>query len=120
MMHGTRLISAAATMALAATTLVIAAAPASADPAHCSGWNNHPDRYSAGGISFANGTALRRGPYTDCDALGRAYPSHGIDVHCQVLNSNGVRWAFVRDTTTGVNGWVSQNAIQGGGPVPMC
>lgn len=119
-MHRSRVGSAVAAMALASTALVAGATAAAADPAHCNGWNDHPDRYSAGGISFGDGTAIRRGPFTDCDALGLGYSGQGIDVHCQVLNPNGMRWAFVRNTTTGVNGWVRQDAIRGGGPVPLC
>ena len=47
----------------------------------------------------------------DCDAFGRGYPSHGIDVHCNVKNSNGVVWIHVRDTPTAVAGWAAASTL---------
>jgi|GEM_PF-6504761 len=44
-------------------------------------------------------------------AFGRGYPSHGIDVYCFVINTNGNFWRYVRDTTTGVAGWAADSAI---------
>ncbi|MBM6404920.1 hypothetical protein JQN72_11770 [Phycicoccus sp. CSK15P-2] len=114
----------AAISVLFATLVAAPAGGAAADPAHCSGWNTHPDRYSVGDFSFGNGTAIRRGPYTNCDRLGLGYPGHGIDVHCAQRNTNGVVWIFVRDTTTGVNGWADPDALryefEVAGPIPLC
>lgn len=71
-------------------------------------------------MRFADGTAIRRGPYLECAALGRGYPGHNIDVHCGVYNANGVAWVFVRDTTTGVKGWVKASALRGAAYIPNC
>ncbi len=95
---------------LATGGLALPISPAAADPAHCYG-NSHPDLYSSGAVHFGNGTNLRRGPYTDCDSFGLGYPSHGIDVHCWVLNSSFNVWAYVEDTTTGVAGWARSDAL---------
>lgn len=116
-----RLLTLMGAVALALGGLLVAAGPAAADDAHCYGWDTHPDRYSAGGLSFKDGTAIRRGPYTDCDALGLGYHSQGIDVNCFVQNSNGYYWVYLRDTTTGVAGWSRLDALNwDGSPIPSC
>lgn len=106
-----RLLTFVGTAALTLGGLVVSASPAAADNTHCYGWDTHPDLYSAGGIHFGNGTYIRRGPYTDCDGFGLGYPSHGIDVHCAVINSNNNIWYYVRDTTTGVSGWALDDSL---------
>jgi hypothetical protein len=117
-----RMLTLLATGVLTLGGLLVPASPAAADPAHCYGWNTHPDRYSGGDIHFGDGTAIRRGPYTDCDAFGRGYPSHGIDVHCFVLNSGYNLWVYVVDTTTGVAGWARDDALTADGMhgTPVC
>ena len=93
--------------------LLAAAGPAAAEPAHCSGWGTHPDLYSAGGISFLNGTYIHDGPYTDCTSVGQGYPSQGINVHCGVWNDSNVWWLYVVDTSTGKAGWARNDALSG-------
>lgn len=116
-----RLLALAGALALALGGLLMGAGPAAADPAHCSGWTNHPDLYNAGGIHFLNGTYIRTGPYTDCSALGQGFPSQGINAHCAVVNSNNVAWVYVVDTSTGVAGWSALSALNwDGSPIPIC
>jgi hypothetical protein len=100
---------------------VVAASPAAADPAHCYGWDTHPDRYTAGGIHFTNGTYIRRGPFMDCSGLGLGYPNHGIDVHC-LVNNGGYLWFYLRDTSTGVAGWARRDTLETvfASSVPSC
>jgi hypothetical protein len=74
----------------------------------------------SGDWRFGDGTAIRRGPFTDCDILGRGYRTQGIDVHCHVYNTNGVLWVYVRDTTTGVAGWARGDTIFGGTQTGSC
>jgi hypothetical protein len=92
-------------LALGSTAIAVGAVlvPATPASAHCSGHTTHPDLYNSGGISFANGTRIHAQPHLDCTVLGLGYPSQGIDVHCATLT--GSLWLYVRDTTTGVNGW---------------
>lgn len=105
-----RSLTLAGTVALALGGLTATAGPVAADQAHCYNWDTHPDKYSAGGVSFKNGTYIRRGPFLDCDGLGLGYPNHGIDVHCIVYNGS-TYWLYVRDTTTGVNGWARLDTV---------
>jgi hypothetical protein len=100
-----RLLATAGALVLTLGGLLAGASPAAADDAHCYGYDTHPDVTHSGTTAFGDGTAIRRGPYTNCDAFGRGYPSHGIDVHCYIQNSNDYTWVFLRDTTTGVEGW---------------
>jgi hypothetical protein len=85
---------------VAAAALVVpafvAVGASSAQAAQCPGPNNHPDVYSAGGLNFTNGA------------------SHGIDIHCLVVNSSNVVWWYARDTTTGKQGWVRGTDLSGG------
>jgi hypothetical protein len=107
-----RLLAATGALVLTLGGLLAGASPAvAADDPHCYGWDTHPDLHTSGGLRFGDGTAIRRGPYTDCDAFGRGYPGDGIDVYCNVKNRNGVVWIYVRNTTTGVTGWAAASAL---------
>src|SRR6476620_5423513 len=95
-----RLLAATGVVVLALSGgLVASASPAAADDAHCYNYTTHPDVTHSGGTAFGDGTAIRRGPYNDCDIFGRGYPTQGIDVHCYVQNSNNYTWVYLRDTT---------------------
>jgi len=116
-----RLLTLLGTLTLAVTGLAVSAGPAAADPARCGGWSTPADIFSAGGFSFGNGTPIYRGPYNDCTILGRGYTSQGIDVHCYLNNSFGNLFFFVRDTSTGVNGWVARADVNWDGtPIAPC
>ena len=116
-----RLLASMGALALTLGGLLATASPAAADPAHCSGWNTHPDFYNAGGIHFKSGTYIRRGPYSDCTALGQGFPSQGINVHCGIVNSDGYLWFYLVDTSTGVAGWSRYDAVNwDGSPVADC
>jgi hypothetical protein len=99
-----RVLSIASAFGLVLAGSLLALTPASPASAHCSGHGTHPDVYSAGAISFGNGTNIRTYPHADCTSRGLGYPSHGIDVHCVSSGSSGL-WFYLRNTTTGVNGW---------------
>jgi hypothetical protein len=109
-------------LALALGGTLASASPAVAEPTTCFNWTYHPDRYTGGGISFQDGTAIRRGPYAECALTGgRGYPGHGIDVHCYATNGNGVNWIYVRNTTTGGAGWANPSFLNGDlSVVPRC
>jgi hypothetical protein len=106
-----RLLAGIAALVLVVTGLTVVASPASA---HCGGHEPHPDRYSAGGISFKSGARIRGYPHTYCAVRGLGYPNHGIDVHCWTEPGppgQGNLWYFVRNTSTGVNGWARYDAL---------
>jgi hypothetical protein len=105
-----RLLSVASALGLVLAGSLLALTPASPASAHCSGHGTHPDVYSGGGVSFGNGTNIRQQPHIGCTSHGLGYPSHGIDVHC--VSVTGSVWLFVRNTTTGVNGWARHDSLR--------
>ena len=103
-----RLLTLAGALVLAVGGLLaLSASPAVADPAHCNGWNTHPDLYNGGGIQFQSVTLLHRGPFEDCAIVGRGFHGEGINVHCKRV-TNQERWYYVVDTTNGAAGWASR------------
>src|ERR1051326_3361210 len=109
-----RILTLAGALALVLAGLLLPGTPAMADagdPAHCSEFGSHPDLYNSGGISFANGTNIRSGPYTACNISGEGFPGQGINVHCAVINDNGLAWLYVVDTSTGIQGWGRSDAF---------
>jgi hypothetical protein len=116
-----RLLATASALAFTTIASVLALTPASPASAHCSGHSTHPDRYDGGNVSFGNGANIRTHPHTNCPSLGLGYPSHGINVHCVVLVDNS-SWLFLRNTTTGVDGWSRSDAlnIPQGVTLPRC
>jgi len=105
-----RLLAGVVTLVLAISgLLVVSAGPAAA---HCGGHGTHPDLYGAGGVSFRSGTRIRAYPHTNCAVRGLGYRSHGIDLHCHVfMPGNPAVWFFVRNTSTGVNGWARTDTL---------
>jgi hypothetical protein len=104
-----RLLAVVAALTLAVTTgglVVVSASPASA---HCGGHTPHPDRYSLGGVSFKSGARIRSHPHTNCTVRGHGNPGNVIDVHCYAIT--GRQWWYVRNTTTGVQGWVRNDVL---------
>lgn len=112
-----RLLASAGALALTLGGLLTGAGPAAADPAHCSGWDTHPDVYSGGAFSFGNGSYIRTGPYTDCSAVGQGFPGQGLDVHCGRVNASNVLWFYLENTSTSKAGWVRVDAVNWGGAV---
>ncbi|MBO4206078.1 hypothetical protein [Micromonospora echinofusca] len=104
-----RLLSIASALAFVVSGSMVALVPATPASAHCDGHGTHPDLYSGGGISWGNGTYIRAYPHRDCQAHGQGYPGQGIDVHCATYTNE--LWFFVRNTTTGVNGWARRDAL---------
>jgi len=107
-----RLMAGVAALVLAITGLLVVSSPASA---HCGGHTPHPDLYSSGGVSFRDGTRMRAYPHTNCAIRGLGYPNHRIDLHCATFTSGPGRpaeWFYVRNTTTGVNGWARRDTLR--------
>ncbi len=113
-----RLISrAAAAAAVAIPLAVFGMGPAQAAP-QCPGPSSHPDKFSAGGFKFKDGAQINTGPAGACTTVGLGYATHGVDVHCWVVNSAGNVWWYTRDTTTGKDGWVYENDFIHGDYLP--
>jgi hypothetical protein len=91
----------------------------------CTG-HAHTNRDSRSGRFFDGGNVnIRRGPHTSCTSDGQGQLTHNVDYHCydvgDSVTRNGVTyvtWTYLRDTTTGVQGWVSDSLLDlnSGGP----
>ncbi len=80
----------------------------------CTG-HAHSNKDARSGRFFdGSNVNIRRGPHTSCTSDGQGQLTHNVDYHCfdqgDSVTRNGttyVTWTYLRDTTTGVQGWVS-------------
>ncbi|MGI5498962.1 hypothetical protein [Lentzea sp. CA-135723] len=84
----------------------------------CTG-HGHSNKDSRSGQLFdGSNVNIRRGPHVGCTSDGQGQLSHNADYHCYAIGDavtrNGVTyttWTYLRDTTTGVQGWVSDSLL---------
>ncbi len=117
----------------AAMATVAMAVPASADgptPHHKNpgvGASNtvacglsYPDKDNQGWINFpANTVTLRSGPSNSCIQTGQGLHDQRADYLCY-LPGDGGTWTFVRNTSTGAQGWVRDDQLAGYGSDQVC
>ncbi|MFI7428809.1 hypothetical protein ACIBPB_17645 [Micromonospora sp. NPDC049836] len=118
-------IAAAVTLAAGCTgvAVVTGAAPASASCSHA-----HSNIDTAYGQLFnGSNVNIRSGPHTTCASAGYGQLSHNVDFHCygsgDRVTANGhttYTWTYLRDTTTGVSGWVADALLDGLGSGIAC
>jgi hypothetical protein len=121
-MHLRPLTNALAVLFLAATAAGTFAGSASAKPSTPSGDvviqscpQGAVNRDARSGQFFDdNAVNIRTGPSTACTSRGQGQLSHNVDYWCwasgQTITRGGETWStwtFLRDTTTGVQGWSS-------------
>ncbi|WP_394618650.1 hypothetical protein JNUCC0626_05985 [Lentzea sp. JNUCC 0626] len=81
--------------------------------------HTHSNKDSRTGKLFdGSNVNIRRGPHTACTSDGQGQLSHNVDYHCytsgDAVTRGGVTyltWTYLRDTTTGVQGWVSDSLL---------
>ncbi|ANW18874.1 hypothetical protein [Streptomyces clavuligerus] len=103
-------LAAPATAAPAASTTGIAAAPCG---------TNVADRDGSSWGRTADGAHMRSGSSTSCASKGIAYSGHVLDYHCFTGGSTH-SWTFVRNDTTGVQGWIRDDLLSDGGSFEPC
>ncbi|MCZ7438656.1 hypothetical protein O7598_19755 [Micromonospora sp. WMMC241] len=118
-------IGAAVVLAVATAGVVVVggAAPASASCSH-----SHSNIDTKFGQLFnATNVNIRSGPHTTCGSLGYGQLSHNVDFHCFAsgdrVSANGhttYTWTYLRDTTTGVSGWVADALLDNLGGNVAC
>lgn len=117
-----RLATVGVTGLLAATLLtVVSSSPAQAS---CTG-HGHRDVTTGANIHFnGSGIRIRNGPHaysaTSCRVNGLGYRSHQLNIHCWLRNESNVVWWYLRDNTTGVQGWVRYDKLTGSGVINHC
>ena len=98
---------------------LIGGIPTSAMAASCPD-NNHPNYDTTSGRLFAgNYINIRTGPSTACTSLGQGQRTHNVQYNCYKSGENGT-WTYLRDTTTGVSGWVKDSLLSDGGSYEEC
>ncbi|MEV0005080.1 hypothetical protein AB0H28_22735 [Micromonospora sp. NPDC050980] len=113
----------ALTVATAGVAVVGGAAPASAS---CSHYHHNVDG-KFGRLFNATNVNIRTGPHTTCGSLGYGQLSHNVDFHCFAsgdrVSANGhttYTWTYLKDTTTGVSGWVADALLDNLGGNVAC
>ncbi|MFI5836281.1 hypothetical protein ACIA5A_21660 [Micromonospora sp. NPDC051300] len=118
-------IGAALVLAVAAAGVAVVggAAPASASCSHPH--SNIDNKF--GQLFNATNVNIRSGPHTTCGSLGYGQLSHNVDFHCFAsgdrVSANGhttYTWTYLRDTTTGVSGWVADALLDNLGGNVAC
>ncbi|MBO4207641.1 SH3 domain-containing protein [Micromonospora echinofusca] len=106
-------------MLLTAVTItpVIVTGPASA---HATCGKTASDKDGSGWVKSANGANIRSGSSTGCTSKGIAYSSHVLDYHCYTWGNDGYSWTYVRNDTTGVQGWIRDDLLSDRGSDVHC
>ncbi|WBC15041.1 hypothetical protein O7600_28940 [Micromonospora sp. WMMA1998] len=111
------------TVAAAGVAVVGSAAPASASCSHSH--SNVDPKF--GQLFNATNVNIRTGPHTTCSSRGYGQLSHSVDFHCFAsgdrVSANGhttYTWTYLKDTTTGVSGWVADALLDNLGGNVAC
>ncbi len=81
---------------------------------------SYPDRDHHGWINFpANTVTLRSGPSNSCIQKGQGEHDQRADYLCY-LPGDGGTWTFVRNVSTGDQGWVRDDKLPGYGSDVVC
>lgn len=84
----------------------------------CTGHGHGNSDSRSGRLFDGSNVNIRRGPHTGCTSDGQGQLTHNVDYHCytsgDAVTRNGVTyttWTYLRDTTTGVRGRVSDSLL---------
>lgn len=107
----------------AAMSVVSLAAPASASCTH-----GHYDWDTTSGKLFDGSYInIRSGPHLSCGVVGTGQLSHNVSFWCytwgDTITRNGETmhsWTYLKDTSTGVSGWVADLYLVGNGSGYFC
>jgi hypothetical protein len=64
-------------------------------------------------------TYIRSGPSYDCQRIGQGQRDEQADYHCFIEGENGT-WTYLRDDSTGAQGWAPDDELGGGGSNVHC
>jgi hypothetical protein len=103
-------------------------APVLAQPAFASNCSHSHRNADTGSGSFTgSGVNIRRGPHSppglSCTSDGQGQSGDGADYHCWTFGDtvDGTStWSWVRNTRTGVQGWVHDSFLSGFGSSVRC
>jgi hypothetical protein len=110
------------TLALAAAATVVpltGGQPAAAAACNVTPGTNVPQA----GAFLYEGVNIRSGAGTNCVSRGLGYSGHSVTYRCWAWGDNvggHSTWTYLRDNTTGVSGWVSDQFLSGYGSNYQC
>jgi hypothetical protein len=74
------------------------------------------------GATNANGVNIRTGPHSSspaCTVVGQAQASHQLRYDCWTYGTGGT-WSHVYNYSTGVQGWIKDEFLNGNGAIGYC
>jgi hypothetical protein len=81
---------------------------------------SYPDKDHHGWINFpANTVTLRSGPSNGCIQTGQGMYDQRADYLCYLPGEDGT-WTYVRNTSTGQQGWVREDQLPAYGSDVVC
>lgn len=81
---------------------------------------SYPDKDFGGWVTFpATTVTLRSGPSNSCIQTGQGIPGQLADYLCYVPGDGGT-WTFLRNVSTGDQGWVRDDLLPGNGSQVSC
>ncbi|MDX5456160.1 hypothetical protein ACFWRG_14635 [Micromonospora tulbaghiae] len=107
-------------VALTATVLVAPIVTATSASAHAACGKTVGDKDSSNWPKSANGANERSGSSTGCGINGVAYNTQQLDYHCYTVGNDGYTWTYLRNNSTGVQGWVRDDLLSDGGSYVYC
>ncbi len=123
----------AAGLTVAAASAVAFAAPAGAQaaplakphktvsPMHAYCLDPAPrDLDSLTGHTTTDGVHIRVGSGVNCAGAGSAQKSHLLNYYCYTDGLDGYTWTYVKDVTTGVQGWIRDDLLTNHGSDRYC
>jgi hypothetical protein len=81
---------------------------------------SYPDKDFSGWVTFPVTTVtLRSGPSNSCIQTGQGIPGQRADYFCYAPGDGGT-WTFLRNVSTGDQGWVRDDLLAGNGSQVSC
>jgi hypothetical protein len=68
----------------------------------------------------SNYVNVRTGSSTSCTSLGQAQTSHSLDYYCYTWQNGTTSWTYLKDTNTGVTGWIRDDNLSNNGSPRWC
>ncbi|HEX9999295.1 MAG TPA: hypothetical protein VGB74_02480 [Actinoplanes sp.] len=107
-------------LALGATVLIAPIVTGSPALAHASCGTTVGDKDGSSWPTGADSARLRQGSSTGCESNGISYASNVLDYHCYTWGNDGYSWTYVRNDTTGKQGWSRDDLLPGYGSTVYC
>lgn len=101
-------------------TTAVTAGPAQAANLPCNSSAPDIDHGSYRDSTVSGGAWIRNGPHDTCGLVGSTVPGDRLDYYCYTRNAAGNTWTLLRNTATGIVGWVYDGNLTDGGSYYVC